>query len=62
MKKEIDYASLEIDGIDLKDSPDFSDAYFSYGEYTDGSPLEDDVLEELSCSDTKYEHVYRKLY
>jgi len=46
--KDIDYKSLEVDGIDTKDWPDFCDAYFSAGNYLDGSPLPDEVLEVLS--------------
>ena len=39
---------LEVDGIDLRDSPDFSDAYFSYACYEDGTELTDDELEQLT--------------
>lgn len=60
--KEINYSTLEIDGIDYNDAPDFCDAYFCYGEYTDGTPLPDSVLEDLSCSDLKYEHVNQVVY
>ena len=60
--KEINYDTLEIDGIDYNDAPDFSDAYFCYGEYTDGTKIEDGVLEDLSCSDLKYEYVNKKVY
>jgi hypothetical protein len=60
--REINYSSLEIDGIDTNDAPDFCDAYFCYGEYTDGTPLPDSVLEDLSCSDLKYEHVQKHIY
>jgi len=38
----------EIDGVDSSDYPDFCDAYFSYAEYEDGTPLTDDELEGLS--------------
>lgn len=62
MIKAINYDSLEIDGIDYNDAPDFCDAYFCYGEYTDGTPLPDNVLVELSCSDLKYEYVDKVLY
>jgi hypothetical protein len=62
MKKEINFSSLEIDGIDYNDAPDFCDAYFCYGEYTDGTELEDSVLEELSCSEGKYEYVNNIVY
>ena len=62
MKKEINFSSLEIDGIDYNDAPDFCDAYFCDGEYTDGTELEDSVLEELSCSEAKYEYVNNIVY
>jgi hypothetical protein len=61
-KKEIDYSSLEIDDIDYSDAPDFCDAYFCYGEYTDGTEIEEEVLEELSRSDAKYAHIYNAVY
>jgi len=48
VKRKVSRASLEVDGIDHADSPDFSDAYFSYGEYTDGTPLSDDQLDRLT--------------
>ena len=58
----INYNTLEMDGIDYNDAPDFCDAYFCYGEYTDGTEIEDEVLEELSSSDAKYEFIYNKVY
>jgi len=45
--KEVDTDSLEIDGIDMKDYPDFVDAYFSYGEFMDGSEMNQDELDHL---------------
>jgi hypothetical protein len=60
--KEINYDSLEIDGIDFSDAPDFSDAYFCYGEYTDGTEIEESRLEDLSCSDLRYEYVNKVVY
>ena len=60
--KEINYDTLEIDGIDTRDAPDFSDAYFCYGEYMDGTVIPDNVLMDLSCSDLKYEFVDKVLY
>ena len=44
-KKVID---LRVDGVDSRDYPDFSDAYFSGGCYEDGTPLTDDELIELA--------------
>ena len=41
---------LEVDGVDGRDYPDFSDAYFSYGCYEDGTELTDEELNELTDS------------
>ena len=62
MKKEINYNSLVLDDINERDAPDFCDAYFCYGEYTDGTKIEDEVLEDLSCGDLKYERLYKLIY
>jgi len=45
---EIKFSSLEVDGVDSRDYPDFCDAYFCYGEYTNGIELTDDELEQLT--------------
>jgi len=39
--------NIEVDGVDSDDYPDFCDAFFSYAEYEDGTPLNDDELETL---------------
>ena len=39
--------NVEVDGIDFKDYPDFTDAYISYAEYN-GKEMTEDQLEELS--------------
>ena len=49
--KEVNRNSLEVDGIDHSDYPDFSDAYFSYGEYMDGTEMNDDELNMLGMED-----------
>lgn len=46
--KEIDFSSLQIDGLETWDYPDFSDVFICYGEYTDGSLLEDVDLQALN--------------
>ena len=55
---------LEVDGIDLRDSPDFSDAFFSYACYEDGTELTDDELEQLTeqNADVLHEKVFDSLY
>ena len=45
MKKQIDFSSIELDGIDHRDYPDYCDAFICYAEYTDSTPLNDDELE-----------------
>ena len=44
-KKVVD---LEVDGVDPRDYPDFSDAYFSYASYEDGTLLTEDELNQLT--------------
>ena len=39
--------NLEIDGIDTTDYPDFCDAYASYAEWEDGTPLTEEEQGEL---------------
>jgi hypothetical protein len=59
-KKVVD---LEVDGVDSRDYPDFSDAYFSSGCYEDGTPLTDDELERLNdlASDVLWEMAFDRL-
>jgi len=45
--RNVDTNSLQVDGVHSWDAPDFADAYFSYGEFEDGTPLSDDELDEL---------------
>lgn len=45
--KEVDLSSLEIDGVERMDYPDFSDAYFTSGTYVDGTPISFEDLEEF---------------
>lgn len=39
--------NAEVDGVEGDDNPDFCDAFFSYAEYEDGTPLNDEELEQL---------------
>ena len=48
LTKPINYDSLEVDGIDTRDYPDFCDAYFSHGEYEDGEEMSDAALQDLT--------------
>lgn len=58
--KVVDTGSLEIDGVDGRDAPDFSDAYFSAGQFKDGTDMMDEELNELAAEhpDLLYEKIY----
>lgn len=61
--KEIDYSSLEIDGIDPRDYPDFVDAYISNGYHKDGTSISDEDLEILNEDrDLVYNLILELLY
>jgi len=53
-----------VDGIDMKDYPDFCDAYFDSACYEDGTALTDDELIELTDTnfDALHEAVYDTIY
>ena len=63
--KPIDYTmieSVEVEGIDTRDYPDFSDAYISYAEI-DGREATEEELQELS-DDSHFVHelVWERLF
>ncbi len=45
--KPVDVGSIEIEDIDTADYPDFTDAYITYAEFEDGTPLTEDELMRL---------------
>ena len=45
--KTVDVSSIEIDGVDSRDYPDFADAYVHSAKYTDGTELTDSELDQL---------------
>lgn len=46
--KPVDVSSIEVDGVNDWDAPDFADAYVTYAQYADGTPLSDDELDQLT--------------
>jgi len=46
--KQVELSSIELDGVESWDRPDYADAYAVAAEFTDGTPLSDDELDELS--------------
>lgn len=55
----VDVASIEIEGIDGRDYPDFSDAFVCAANWDDGTPLTEDELNELESQhpDLVYERI-----
>ena len=53
-----------VDGIDMKDYPDFCDAYFDSACYEDGTALSDDELIDLTDKnfDQLHEMIYDSIY
>jgi hypothetical protein len=49
-----------VDGIDMRDYPDFCDAYFDSAVYEDGTALTDDELIELT--DTNFDALHEQIY
>jgi hypothetical protein len=45
--KLVDINSIEIDGMDPEDRPDYSDAYIAYAEFEDGTELTPEELDRL---------------
>jgi len=46
--KQVDLRSIELDGVESWDRPDYADAYAGAATFTDGTALTDDELEELT--------------
>ena len=46
--RAVDINSLDVDGVDPQDRPDFVDAYFVSGNYQDGDELSDEELDHLT--------------
>lgn len=59
----INTRSIEFEDIDPRDYPDFADAYISYAEFEDGTPLNDEQLEQLDADrDWVYDRLQDYLY
>lgn len=57
--KVVDAGSIVVDGIDIEDHPDYTEAYVRSAEYEDGSALDEDALAKLKLqySDLIYDKV-----
>ena len=56
-----DIRNIVFADVNTKDANDFSDAYIEYAEYADGTPIEDDVLQDLD-SELIYELLIENIY
>lgn len=45
---QVNWKSIELEGVHAWDYPDMVDVYASYAEHVDGTPLTDDELEEFT--------------
>tara|TARA_B110000261_G_scaffold19968_1_gene20108 strand:+ start:34 stop:234 length:201 start_codon:yes stop_codon:yes gene_type:complete len=49
-----DLKDVQVDGICMDDYPDFVDAYISYATDSNGNPLSDEQLEELTNDNSEF--------
>ena len=54
--KPLNHSSVEVDGVDKRDYPDFADAYTSRAEFKDGSELSHEELEHLDMNHPEVAH------
>jgi len=56
-----DIRNIVFADVNTKDANDFSDAHIEYAEYPDGTPIEDEVLQDLD-SELIYELLIENIY
>lgn len=63
LSSRVDKSSIELDGVDPSDYPDFTDAFISAANFEDGTPLTDDELDQLGdeISDEIHQMAYDSL-
>jgi hypothetical protein len=54
--KPLNHSSVEVDGVNKKDYPDFADVYTSRAEFKDGSELSHEELEHLDMNHPEVAH------
>ena len=61
---DIDRGSIELDGIDMDDYPDFVDAFIGAANFEDGTPLTDKELDQLNdeMADEIHDLAYQSLF
>lgn len=63
ISSKVDKSTIELDGVDSSDYPDFVDAFISAANFEDGTPLTDDELDQLGdeMSDEIHQMAYDSL-
>lgn len=62
MANKINYDSIEIQGIDKRDYPDFCDAHVIYAEYKNGQVLTDEEMEEINAGELILEDLTKYIF
>lgn len=59
----VNESTFEIEGVDMKDYPDFCDAFIGYAEFNDGTVLDDRQMDELNeqCEDVVHEMAFESM-
>jgi len=60
----VNESTLELEGIDFNDYPDFCDAFIGYAEFNDGTVVPEEQMDELNeeCADMINQMAVESLY
>ena len=60
-ERKIDWDTVELDGIQHSDYPDYSNAYILSADWEDGTPLTEEELDAIG-SQTVYDLVWESIH
>ena len=60
-ERKIDWDTVELDGIQHSDYPDYSNAYILSADWEDGTPLTEEELDAID-SQTVYDLVWESIH
>jgi len=58
----VEYGSIEIDGVNPDDYPDYADVYISYAEWKDGTPLTNEELDKINELDEFIDYAHERAH
>jgi hypothetical protein len=58
----VEYSSIEIDGVNPDDYPDYADVYIYYAEWKDGTPLTNEELDKLNELDEFIDYAHERAH